>query len=275
MFNKLFIDRGNEMKNKIIIILIFFMLSIPAISAFNTINKTDTNNKIESCNVQENISIEISQASGFWGVDLSFTNEGATSLNYLEWSFRTKAAITGTGIFIREKLQKYTIEQIRPEETKTFKFRPFKFAQKSPIGLGNLYMNATANVDGEIIRTQQRAFILGPFIMMYKDTYIDIPPNVAYEKYLNNDFDLIIDVVGLDIYNTGHLPGAVNYVWADGSLRDKIPDLDPSWTYLVYCHTDPPSTASAQLLVDSGFENIYRLEGNIGAWRNAGYPIET
>ena len=136
-------------------------------------------------------------------------------------------------------------------------------------------MNASVEVNGMSVRTQQRAFLFGFIILMYKDTYMDIKPAEAYEKYLNNDFDLIIDVVGLDIYNTGHLPGAVNYVWADGTLKNKIPDLDPSWTYLVYCHTDPPSTASAQLLVDSGFEHIYRLEGNIGAWRDAGYPIET
>jgi len=91
----------------------------------------------------------------------------------------------------------------------------------------------------------------------------------------DNEFDLVIDVVGLDIYSLGHLPGAVNYVWADGTLNSKIPTLDPNWTYLVYCHTDPPSTASAQALVDAGIKDVYRLEGNYRAWVNAGYPVET
>jgi rhodanese-related sulfurtransferase len=110
---------------------------------------------------------------------------------------------------------------------------------------------------------------------MYRDTYMDIPPSVAYEKFINNEFDLIIDVVGLDIYSLGHLPGAVNYIWADGTLDEMIPQLDKNLTYLVYCHTDPPSTASAQSMVDAGFDHIYRLEGNYRAWVDAGYPIET
>jgi 3-mercaptopyruvate sulfurtransferase SseA len=33
--------------------------------------------------------------------------------------------------------------------------------------------------------------------------------------------------------------------------------------------------AGAQKLVDSGFTNVYRLEGNYAAWVDAGYPVET
>jgi rhodanese-related sulfurtransferase len=110
---------------------------------------------------------------------------------------------------------------------------------------------------------------------MFKDTYKDIKPSEAYERLQNEEFNLIIDVVGLDIYSSGHLPGAVNYIWADGTLKNKISDLDPNWTYLVYCHTDPPSTDSAQAIVDAGIKDVFRLEGNYAAWKNAGYPIET
>jgi rhodanese-related sulfurtransferase len=97
----------------------------------------------------------------------------------------------------------------------------------------------------------------------------------AYSLWQNGTFDLIIDVVGLDIYEQGHLPGAVNWVWADGTLQEMIPTLDKNGTYLVYCHTDPPSTASAQALINADIEDVYRLEGNYRAWVDAGYPIET
>ena len=143
-----------------------------------------------------------------------------------------------------------------------------------PFGLGNVYFNASIETNGASYRTQQRAylFLIAPFL--FKDTYKDISPAEAFQRLENNEFDLVIDVVGLDIYSLGHLPGAVNYVWADGSLRNKIPELDPDLTYLVYCHTDPPSTDSAQALVDAGFTDVFRLEGNFAAWKNAGYPIE-
>jgi len=167
------------------------------------------------------------------------------------------------------------IDEIGPGEKVTIEFRPFNPETKGPIGLGNLYMNASAESNGISVRTQQRAFIIGFFLIMYRDTYMDIKPPEAYERWQNNEFDLIIDVVGLDIYSLGHLPGAVNYVWADGTLNEMIPTLNQTWTYLVYCHTDPPSTASAQAMVNAGFEHIYRLEGNYKAWKDAGYPIET
>ena len=135
-------------------------------------------------------------------------------------------------------------------------------------------VQAKAN-ETEMVHDQKQAFLMLCFAHNMKDTYMDIFPEEAYAMIINETFDLIIDVVGLDIYSFGHLPGAVNYVWADGTLAEMIPTLDVNGTYLVYCHTDPPSTDSAQSLVDAGIESVYRLEGNYRAWVEAGYPIET
>ncbi len=263
------------MRKKIIGSIVFFMLLSYVISAIGSYNTDKNNQEIETQNFEGGLSIVIYSAPLYFGVNIDVENTGETTLNNVEWSVRSKAAITATGIFLNEKLQEGIIEQIEPGEKATLNFRPFNPNTKSPIGLGNLYMNASASADGMSVRTQQRALILGFFLIMYRDTYMDIKPAEAYERWQNNEFDLIIDVVGLDIYSLGHLPGAVNYIWADGTLKDKISELDPSWTYLVYCHTDPPSTDSAQALVKAGFEKVYRLEGNYAAWKDAGYPIET
>lgn len=260
------------MRKKIIGAIVFLMLVIPTISALGETKNQETS-PIE--NLEDELVITLYTGPIFLGVNMDIENIGATTLTNVEWSFRTKASITGSGIFISEKLQEGTIDQIESGETVTIEFRPFSSETKSPLGLGNLYMNASAEANGMVVRSQQRAIILGFFLIMYRDTYMDIKPKEAYERWQNEEFDLIIDVVGLDIYSLGHLPGAVNYVWADGTLNDKIPTLNSSWTYLVYCHTDPPSTASAQAIVDAGFEHIYRLEGNYKAWKDAGYPIET
>jgi len=262
------------MRKKIIGAAIFVILLLPVISAISADN-TNIKKEVKSSNFEEDLNIVIYKAPAFFGVNLDIENNGAAKLTNVEWSFRSKASITGTGIFMTEKLQEGIIDEIGPGEKITIEFRPFNPDTKGPIGLGNLYMNASAESNGIYVRTQQRAVIIGFFLLMYRDTYMDIKPAEAYERWQKNEFDLIIDVVGLDIYTLGHLPGAVNYVWADGTLNSKIPDLDPTWTYLVYCHSDPPSTASAQALVDAGIENTYRLEGNYAAWKNAGYPIET
>lgn len=263
------------MREKIIGMLVFIMLSLTVISAIGAYNTNIKNEDMLKSNINEELIISLYKAPGFIGVNLDIENNGNTTLNNVEWSFRTKAAITGTGVLIAKKLQEGIIDEIDPEEKVTLKFRPISKETKSPLGLGNLYMNASAGSNETYVRTQKRAVIIGFFFIMYRDTYMDIKPKEAYERWQNYEFDLIIDVVGLDIYNSGHLPGAVNYVWADGTLNSKIPDLDVNGTYLVYCHTDPPSTASAQALIDAGIKQVYRLEGNYAAWKDAGYPVET
>lgn len=103
-------------------------------------------------------------------------------------------------------------------------------------------------------------------------TYIDVTPAEAKALIDDNPDLIIIDVS--PAYEQGHLPGAVNYYLGDGSLDEAIPTLDKSKKYLVYCHIDSVAIQGAQKLVDAGFENVYRLEGNYAAWVDAGYPIE-
>ena len=85
------------------------------------------------------------------------------------------------------------------------------------------------------------------------------------------------DLIIIDVsphYAEGHLPGAVSYYLGDGSLERAIPTLDKNATYLVYCHVDSVAIAGAQQLIDAGFKNVYRLQGNYAAWVDAGYPVE-
>lgn len=102
--------------------------------------------------------------------------------------------------------------------------------------------------------------------------YADISPAGAKDMIDNNPDLIVIDVS--PHYEDGHLPGAVHYYLGDGSLDEAIPSLDPQGEYLVYCHVDSVAIAGAQRLVDAGFETVYRLEGNYGAWVDAGYPVE-
>lgn len=102
--------------------------------------------------------------------------------------------------------------------------------------------------------------------------YIDVTPAEAKDLIDTTPGLVIIDVS--PNYDQGHLPGAVNYYLGDGSLDDAIPMLDKRGTYLVYCHVDSVAIRGAQKLIDAGFKNVYRLEGNYSAWVDAGYPVE-
>ena len=105
------------------------------------------------------------------------------------------------------------------------------------------------------------------------EQYNDVSPEEAKNLIDGNPDLIVIDVS--PHYDAGHLPRAVHYYLGDGSLDAAIPSLDPNGEYLVYCHVDSVAISGAQRLIDAGFTTVYRLEGNYGAWRDAGYPIET
>ncbi len=105
-----------------------------------------------------------------------------------------------------------------------------------------------------------------------QNTYMDVSPAEA-KTLIDENPDLIIIDVSPN-YDQGHLPGAVNYYVGDGSLDEAIPMLDKDGMYLVYCHIESASRQGAQKLVDAGFTNVYRLDGEYGAWVEAGYAVE-
>ncbi|MBD3279203.1 MAG: hypothetical protein GF390_00645, partial [Candidatus Pacebacteria bacterium] len=102
--------------------------------------------------------------------------------------------------------------------------------------------------------------------------YTDLSPAEAKTLIEQNSDLIVIDVS--PNYDEGHLPGAVNYYLGDGSLEEAIPTLDKEKTYLVYCHVESVSMQGAQMLIDAGFESVYRLDGDYSAWVEAGYEVE-
>ena len=73
-------------------------------------------------------------------------------------------------------------------------------------------------------------------------------------------------------YAEGHLPMAISIPL--DTLDEKIPTLDKSRPYLVYCQTDDTSITGATKMVNAGFSPVYRLKGNYEAWTSAGFPAE-
>ncbi len=102
--------------------------------------------------------------------------------------------------------------------------------------------------------------------------YMDITAANAVDLINSNPELIIIDVSNM--WNLGHLPGALNYPLGDGSFEAEIPNWDPMAMYLIYCHSDAAAIAAAEMLEDEDFKHVYRLVGNFGGWVDSGYPIE-
>ncbi|MCP3684753.1 MAG: rhodanese-like domain-containing protein [bacterium] len=104
-------------------------------------------------------------------------------------------------------------------------------------------------------------------------TYTDVSPSEGKELIDTKANLVVLDVSPL--YAQGHLPDAINHPMFDSSLEAAIPSLNKNVPYLVYCHSDSVSIAAVNLLIDNGFETVYRLAGNYAAWVDAGFAVET
>jgi rhodanese-related sulfurtransferase len=132
---------------------------------------------------------------------------------------------------------------------------------------GYFFLRPTQEVNIDGVLEDEVGEILGQVI-----GYMDVSPEEALSLIETNPDLVVIDVS--PHYDDGHLPGALHYYLGDGSLDVAIPTLDMQKDYLVYCHVDSVSIAGAQKLIDAGFETVYRLMGNYGAWVDAGYTVE-
>ena len=75
---------------------------------------------------------------------------------------------------------------------------------------------------------------------------------------------ILLDVRQPEEYRSCHLPGAVLIPLP--SLMDKVGELDPAKSLLVYCRSGNRSRAAAVFLLSKGFSKVYSIDGGITAW---------
>lgn len=83
----------------------------------------------------------------------------------------------------------------------------------------------------------------------------------------------LIDVRTPEEFAAGHIEGAVNIDIASSDFATRISQLDPKKTYAVYCHSGNRSGVATTQMANSGFTNVYDLDGGIIAWEQDGYPL--
>ena len=85
----------------------------------------------------------------------------------------------------------------------------------------------------------------------------------------------IIDVRTAGEFGGVHLANAINYNWNDDGFMDNINKLDKDKPVLVYCLSGGRSSAAAQKMRDTGFKQVYEMEGGMMKWRAANLPETT
>ena len=75
---------------------------------------------------------------------------------------------------------------------------------------------------------------------------------------------VLLDVRQPEEYRSGHLPGAVFLPLPD--LIDRVGELDPQKSVVVYCRSGNRSRAAAAFLLSEGFSDVYSMDGGLTVW---------
>lgn len=96
-----------------------------------------------------------------------------------------------------------------------------------------------------------------------------------FKKLVESKKGVIIDANGLDMYNSGHVPGAVSFAKNENSFASVLPK-DKATPIVAYCG-GPMCTAwkeAAKAAEKLGYTNIKHYKGGIKGWTKAGEKVE-
>ncbi len=108
-----------------------------------------------------------------------------------------------------------------------------------------------------------------------KSQFIDITVTQGKEMIDRGDV-FILDVRRQDEYDAGHIRGSTRIPVQDipqQELNKSISEIPRDKKILVYCRTGQRSTMASEILVNSGFKEVYNMKGGISEWTKAGYEI--
>ena len=86
---------------------------------------------------------------------------------------------------------------------------------------------------------------------------------------------VVVDVNGTASYESGHIPGAINYIAVKDDFASKLP-ADKDTLIVAYCGS-PKCGAyakAAQAAKDLGYTNVKHYSEGISGWKAAGEPVD-
>lgn len=108
---------------------------------------------------------------------------------------------------------------------------------------------------------------------------IDLLDADAVEKELA-DGAVLVDLREAQELESGKIPGSLHVARgmlefrADPTSPYHQEGLDPSKRVILHCASGGRSALAGATLKAMGYDNVGHLEGGIGAWKEAGKPIE-
>lgn len=95
----------------------------------------------------------------------------------------------------------------------------------------------------------------------------------AAETIAANPDHIILDVRTPEEFAGGHIAGAINIDFYAADFADRIAQLDPDSSYVLYCRSGNRSGETAKLMTDLEFGSVDEIDGGVLSWTAAGLPL--
>jgi rhodanese-related sulfurtransferase len=93
-------------------------------------------------------------------------------------------------------------------------------------------------------------------------------------QLINRQDAVVIDVREADDYAKGHVLGARNVPLSQFETRVADLEKHKAKPVIVYCESGNRAGTAQATLRAKGFEQAFNLSGGVGAWQQAGLPME-
>jgi rhodanese-related sulfurtransferase len=98
---------------------------------------------------------------------------------------------------------------------------------------------------------------------------VEISPAEAFQKLSQGAF--FLDVRSQEEWEQVHIQGSVVIPLAE--LPSRMGEIPGDKEIVVICLSGRRSLGGTDILLDTGFEKVYCLQGGLQAWAEAGYPL--
>ena len=98
---------------------------------------------------------------------------------------------------------------------------------------------------------------------------------LEFQKLINKENGIIIDVRTPQEFHSGHIKEATNIDFYAAEFTDKLKIVRKDVPIYVYCRSGGRSSSAASKMEKLGFSKVYNLTGGIGAWNSANYKTVT
>lgn len=95
-----------------------------------------------------------------------------------------------------------------------------------------------------------------------------------FDKLRQQKDTVVLDVRTADEHADGFIKDAVLLDFRGPDFAEKVAKLDKGKTYLVHCAAGGRSARACTKMESLGFKNLVNLEGGLGAWKDAGKPVQ-